>query len=189
MNIVMMPPDLCLASGLTPQELEGVRHLCRSSTQWSPGDLLTYVGTLKRHGDRKAALEYIAVQLVADQQSTKTRQQVFSYYSNWNRRYPPIIEWLSNYGPESPGPLKQLPSTTKLSAMSARSRRSTKGAPDRKRTKKTKTSKQNWSRNQNALISPSSSNAGRWQPGMASKRFQTQSIASAHPVVTARPAN
>ena len=53
---------------------------------------MTYIVCLKGHGDCKPGLEEAAKQIGRLPGSEKTRQQVFSYNSNWNRRYPPILD-------------------------------------------------------------------------------------------------
>lgn len=98
-----------LYSDLTDHEREGLRQLSKKSTRWSPHELYVYVSTLKKYGDTKVGIDQVAARLKADPMSDKSRTQILSYHSNWNRRYSPILEWLKTYSPSSHHPRKRPP--------------------------------------------------------------------------------
>ena len=72
-----MPPDLCAASGLTPDQLDDVLRLSHASRAFSGPELILFVGAVNKHRFfGKAVLDDVVGLFSADPRCPKTRLQI-----------------------------------------------------------------------------------------------------------------
>lgn len=79
-----------LTDGLTESEQQGLLHMAKSSVTWTHSELVTYYKTYRVSGRDFH-------QISRNLNGSKTPYQCDTYYRNWNRRFPPMDQYLKKF--------------------------------------------------------------------------------------------